>query len=127
MESHIEAMLKALVAVAWTDGEFADGENEALDAIISAYEVDEENAGAIREYAKTPRALDDVELTELSLSDRETLFQHAVLMTYADGNQSAVESAMLNALATRLHISDNERGELIHVAENRIERLKHLL
>jgi len=39
----------------------------------------------LHEYAEKRRTLDDIDMQELSTDDRRTLFQHAVLMTFADG------------------------------------------
>ena len=101
MQEHQEAMLKSLIAVAWADGRMDGEETEVIEALLSAFEVGGEDAEAIREFAKTPKGLDDVPLTDLSASDRRQLLQHAVIVTYVDGEQSADEREILGELAGR--------------------------
>src|SRR5262245_12554395 len=60
VQHHQDAMLRSLVAIAWADGHFADEEAEIIEALISTFELGEEDAAKVREYAKTPRSLDDV-------------------------------------------------------------------
>ena len=77
-----EAMLKSLVAVAWADGRIENEETEVIEALISAFGVEGCASCVIREYAKTPKSINDVPTTELSASDRRVLLQHAVIVTY---------------------------------------------
>src|SRR5688500_14677743 len=95
MEEYQEAMVKSLVAVAWADGRVEDEESEVIEALVSAFELSGEDANQIREYAKTPRTIDDVPLSELSAHDRRMLLQHAVILTYIDGQQSDEEKGVL--------------------------------
>jgi uncharacterized tellurite resistance protein B-like protein len=127
VEDYQEAMVKSLVAVAWADGRMESAEGEVIDALLSAFQVEGEDANTIREYAKSPRTLDDVPLTELSAHDRRMLVQHAVILTYIDGKQSANEIAVLKKLVERLRMSDAEAKELIESATTRAKRLLDLL
>ena len=65
----------------------------------------------MREYAKTPRTLADIPLTELSADDRRMLLQHAVLLTFIDGEQAPREKKMLTSSATKLRIPAEEAAE----------------
>lgn len=127
MQDYQEAMVKSLVAVAWADGKVEDEETEVIDALISAFELEGEDAEAIREFAKTPRTLDEIPLTELSLHDRRMLLQHAVIVTFIDGEQSAEEVALLDDLQHRLHLDDSEAKELREMATSRAQRLLQLM
>ena len=91
------AIVKALVPVAWADGVFADTETEMLNALLDAYQATDDEKRSLRAYASTERTLDDIELQELSADDRRILLQHAVLLTFVDGGQSAGERALLHA------------------------------
>jgi tellurite resistance protein len=124
MLEHQEAMVKSLVAVAWADGRVDGEETEVIEALISAFELEDGDAEAVRQFAKQPRTLADVPLTELSASDRRLLLQHAVILTYIDGSQSDTERTILADLAKRLHLPDDEARELLAAAE---ARAKHLL
>ncbi len=127
MEDHQEAMVKSLVAVAWADGRMEDEESEVIEALLSAFEIRGDDADTVREYAKTPRTLDDVPLTELSAHDRRLLLQHAVIVTYIDGRQTDDEVKVLDELVTKLHIPEGEAKELLEVAGQRARRLLDLL
>lgn len=127
MEDYQEAMVKSLVAVAWADGRIADEETEVIEALIGAFEIQGEDADTIREYAKTPRTLDDIPLTELSAHDRRLLLQHAVILTYIDGRQTDDEVKVLDDLVRKLNIPGDEAKELLRSAGQRAKRLLDLL
>ena len=127
MEEHQEAMVKSLVAVAWADGRMDGEETEVIEALLGAFEISGEDAQAIREYAKEPKKLGDVPLTDLSASDRRLLLQHAVILTYIDGEQSDTEIKVLDELVERLHIPANEAKTLLEASSERAKRLLDLL
>jgi uncharacterized membrane protein YebE (DUF533 family) len=118
------AIVRSLIPVAWADGAFAEKEREMLEALLDAYAATDEQKAALRDYAKERRTLDDIDLQELSAGDRRVLLQHAVLLTFADGEQHAAESKFLGELATKLRIPDVEAKAVIGEAETRAK--KHL-
>ncbi|MBC7172623.1 MAG: TerB family tellurite resistance protein, partial [Polyangiaceae bacterium] len=113
MQDFQEAMVKSLVAVAWADGRIDADETEVIEALLSAFEVHGEDADRIREFAKTPKTLDDVPLTELSGHDRRMLVQHAVILTFVDGEQSEDEAALIDELIAKLRIPDEEAKPIL--------------
>ena len=121
------AIVKALVPVAWADGVFAQTEKEMLDALLDAYSATDKEKEILREYAQSKRTLDDIELQDLSADDRRVLFQHAVLLTFADGDQSTDEVAMLDALANKLRLGDDEKKALTKTGAERAKKYLHLL
>lgn len=127
MEDYQEAMLKSLVAVAWADGRVEAEEHEVIEALLSAFEVSGEHADAIREYAKTPRAIADVPITDLSAADRRALLQHAVILTYIDGHQSDEEKKVLADLVKQVRVPEDEAAQILAAAEDRAKRLISLL
>ena len=127
MQDYQEAMVKSLVAVAWADGRVDDGESEGIEALLAAFEIAGADAEAIREYAKTERKLEEIPLTELSASDRRQLLQHAVILSYIDGEQSEKEREVLSGLVAKLKIPDEEATELLGAAEERAKRLLELI
>lgn len=127
MQEHQEAMVKSLVAVAWADGRMDGEESEVIEALVSAFEIGDADASAIREFAKESKSLDDVPLTELSASDRRLLLQHAVILTYIDGDQSEDEKKVLADLISRLRIPEGEATQLLAASEERAKRLLDLL
>jgi uncharacterized tellurite resistance protein B-like protein len=121
------AIVKALVPVAWADGEFAEREKETLDALLDVYGATAEEKAALREYAKEKRTLEDIDLRELSADDRRVLLQHAVLLSFADGDQSDRERVFLDRLAAKLKIPRADAEAMMKSAAERAERLLHLL
>jgi uncharacterized tellurite resistance protein B-like protein len=121
------AIVKALVSVAWADGVFADPEREMLDALLDAYGAATEERDAVRRYAAQRRTLDDIDPQELSADDRRTLLQHAVLLTFADGDQSKDELDLLAALTAKLRIPEPEAKALLEAGAERARKSLHLL
>ena len=121
------AMLKSLVSVAWADGVYADEEREMVEALLSAFEASEDEAKYVREYAATQRTLEDIPLTDLSTDDRRVLVQHAVLLSYVDGEQAASEKEFLGKLCERLRVPADEAKALIDAAELRAKKFLDLL
>ncbi len=126
MQDYRAAMLQALVAVAWADQRLHARELEVLDALLAAFDVRGEEADALREYAKTPRTLDDLPLAELSADDRRLLVQHAVLLSHADGEPAAAEAQVIDQLVERLHIPAEQAAPLLASAHARAKRLAPL-
>lgn len=123
MQDYQEAMLKSLVAVAWADGRVEAEETEVIEALLSAFDVASEDADGIREFAKTQRTLEDIPITDLSAADRRVLLQHAVILTYIDGNQSDDEKAFLSELTKKLRVPEDEATEILKAADERAQRL----
>jgi uncharacterized membrane protein YebE (DUF533 family) len=127
MHQEDTAIVKALIPVAWADGVFADREKEMLDALLDAYGATDKEKEIIHEYAEQRRTLDDIDLQELSADDRRVLLQHAVLLTFADGDQSREEAEFLDALSKRLRIPDDEAKTLAIAAGERAKKYLHLI
>ncbi len=123
MQDFQEAMVKSLVAVAWADGRVDAEEAEVIEALLAAFEISGEDADGLREYAKSPRTLEDIDLTELSAGDRRMLLQHAVILSFVDGEQSEKELAILDELAAKLKIPAEEAKGLLTESAERAKRL----
>ncbi len=121
------AIVKALVPVAWADGRFAEQEMETIDALLDAFSATEDEKRSVKEYAKSKRTLDDIELQELSADDRRVLLQHAVLMSFADGHQHPTELELLQQLAVKLRIPPDEARATMAAAAARAQKFLHLL
>ena len=127
MHEETYAIIQALVPVAWADGDFAEKEKEMLNALLDAYEATAEEKKRLQDYAKEKRTLDDINLQDLSAGDRRVLLQHAVLLTFADGEQHPAESKLLGELATKLKIPDDEAKAVMTEAEGRAKKNLKLL
>lgn len=126
MQPHEEAILKSLVAVAWADGRVEGDESEVIDALLEAFGVDGEPADQLRAYAKEERSIDDIPLTELSATDRRMLLQHAVIVTWVDGEQHDREIEVLDKLVARLKLPEDEAKNLREAANERAKRMLEL-
>ena len=85
------------------------------------------HAAAHPSAAAQKKTLDDIELQELSSDDRRILFQHAVLLTFADGKQSHDEVELLTALAKKLRIPNAETALLMAAGAERAKKHLQLL
>ncbi len=121
------AIVKALVPVAWADGVYAETENEMINALLDAYDASDEEKSAIGGYAKEKRSLDDIDLQELSADDRRVLMQHAVLLSFADGEQSKDEISFLEKLADKLKIPADEAKAFMTSGAERAKKFLNLL
>jgi uncharacterized membrane protein YebE (DUF533 family) len=121
------AIVKALVPVAWADGVFAQPEKEMIDAVLDAYRASDKEKEIVHEYAETKRTLDDIDTQELSADDRRVLFQHAVLLSFADGDQSPDEVTFLQALAKKLRLPDDDVKSLMLAGAERAKKYLKLL
>ncbi len=127
MHDQDRAIVKALVPVAWADGVFAEREKEMLDALLDAYDASDAEKGEMRTYAAEKKNLEDINLQDLSGDDRRVLLQHAVLLTFADGDQSTDEVDFLVKLADVLRIPQSEAKALMDAGAERAKRFLNLL
>src|SRR3954469_24546043 len=127
MQEETFALIQALVPIAWADGDFAAKEKEMLDALLDAYEATPDEKKRLQEYAKEKRTLDDINLQDLSAGDRRVLLQHAVLLSFADGEQHPAESKLIHGLAAKLRIPTDEATSVITEAEARAKKNIKLL
>ena len=117
------AIIKGLVSVAWADDHIADEEQQVIDALLAAYSATASESREIRKYAQAKKTLEDIELTELSTDDRRVLLQHAVLLTFIDGEQHRKEKELLEDLINRLRIPPAEAERIVAAAEERAKAL----
>jgi hypothetical protein len=121
------AIVKGLVSVAWADDRIADEEFEVIDALLAAYEATPSEAQEVRKYAEAKRTLKDIELSELGSDDRRVLLQHAVLLTFIDGEQHEKEVELLEDLVGTLRIPPMEAERIITAAESRAKSMLEAL
>ena len=121
------AIIKGLVSVAWADGRVAQEEIEVIEALLDAFEASPSEAMEVREYAKQPKSIDDIPLTDLSFDDRRVLLQHAVLLTFIDGEQHEKERKLLEDLCEKLRIPAVEARGIIDAASERAKSFLNLL
>ena len=127
MEASDRAVLRSLIAVAWADGKVAEEETALIESLIESFGADEQTAKELRAFASEPRTLDDVPLGELDGGSRRRVLQLAVLVSYVDGQQDETERELIQDLARRLDIPDEEREPLLKGSEMRAKGLLRVL
>jgi tellurite resistance protein len=121
------AIIRALVPVAWADGVFEQREKETLDALLDAFGATDAEKAEVRAFAAEKKGIEDINLQDLSADDRRVLLQHAVLLSYADGDQSKEELDFLHKLADALKIPADESKALLEAAGARAKKYLNLL
>ena len=116
-------MLRSLVAVAWTDGQLADGEVGVIEGLLSGFDASEEEEEEILAYARTQRTLEDIPVSELTQEDKELLLSNAALITHADGEQSEDERGVLDSLIEILGFSEDEAEEIVSATRDGVLNL----
>ncbi len=120
-------LLKLLVALAWADGRVDEEEMEVVEAMLDTFEADKEGGDEIREWAKTPRTLDDVDVSDLKKEDAGLVLYQAVLLTYIDGEQSDTETELLGQFMAKLGLTEEEAAPILERATARAKELLPML
>ena len=92
------SILKALVPVAWADGEFKEREKQTIDALLDAFGATDAEREAIDAFSKTPKKLEDIDLSSLSAGDRRQLLQHAGTAMHATIAASVLSAERLGQM-----------------------------
>jgi len=121
------AIIKGLVCVAWADGRIAGEETEIIESLLDAYAATRTERLEIQLFAKKPRGLSEIPIHELSSDDRRVLLQHAVLVTFVDGEQHAKEKQLLDELCEVLRVPMLEAKAIIGAAEERANGMLKVL
>ncbi len=121
------AILKGLIPVAWADGKYEQTEKQVIQALLEAFGATDEESSAIKEYASTPKGVDDIPISDLSYEDRRVLLQHAVFLSYVDGDPSEPEGKLILEMVRKLRIPDDEAKGLMDSAAERAKRYLNTL
>ncbi|HEY5956799.1 MAG TPA: TerB family tellurite resistance protein [Polyangiaceae bacterium] len=121
------AILKGLVSVAWADGKVHAEEMSVIEGLLQAFQATPSESHEVRLFAREPKSIDDVPLTDLSAADRRLLLHHAVLITFVDGAQCDAERRVLDELVARLRIASDEASSIIEGGARHAKSLLHLL
>lgn len=127
MKAKDKVILKSLIVMAWADGKVVEEELDLIDELIASFGAEEEEALELKEYASTPKKLDDIDVTTLELPSRRRLLEFAVMLSFADGVQDETELQLLHDLADRLEIVDGERDTLLRDASMRARGLLQMM
>lgn len=113
MTENDHKVLRALIAVAWADGQMEESESTVIDGLLAGFDATDEEEAELRAFAREPRALDDIDVSGLTDDDKEMLLGNAALLTHADGDQSTAERLVLGKLSTILGFDRPKAFEII--------------
>lgn len=119
MDATTEKTIQALIATAWADGRVGDDEQEVIETLLDAYGVMGDEAARLRQWAKTRRTLDQLDLGGMAEVDKVLLLQQAVFVTYIDGVQTEQELELLRDLGRKLGLDQSRANELIKTTTQR--------
>ena len=117
MDARDLAIVKGLSAVAWADGRVNAQETAVIDALLAAYQATPSEIHEVKQFAASTRSLHDIELHELGVDDRRVLLHHAVILTFADGEQHPDEKRLIEDLAAELHLAPLDAARVVQSAE----------
>jgi uncharacterized membrane protein YebE (DUF533 family) len=120
-------LLKLLVALAWADGRVDEEEMEIVEAMLDSFQADEETAITIRAWAKQPRSLDDIDVSDLTIEDAELVLFQAVLLTFIDGEQTEKEVELLAEFIAKLGLEKEHADAVLSSATARAKELLPML
>ncbi|MCP4674806.1 MAG: TerB family tellurite resistance protein [Deltaproteobacteria bacterium] len=120
-------LLKLLVALAWADGRVDEEEMEIVEAMLDTFGADKETGDEIREWAKTHRSLDEIDISDLTEEDAGLVLYQAVLLTYIDGEQSEKEVELINQFMAKLGLSKEDAAPILERATTRAKELLPML
>ena len=116
-------VVKALVAVAWTDGQLADGEFGVIEGLLCGFDASDDEERELLEYARSRRRVpEDIPLEALTAEDRELLLSNAALLTWADGVQTAGERSVMQDLVALLGFSREQAEEVFRSVASEARR-----
>lgn len=108
-----KAIVQALIAVAWADGEVEGPEEGVVEGLLAGFDASPQEEAELLQWAKTPRSLGEVELDQLDADARELLLSNAALLVAADGEESLSERDVLTGLASRLGLDADAARDIV--------------
>jgi len=108
-----KAIVQALIAVAWADGEVEGPEEGVVEGLLAGFDASDAEETEILQWAKTPRSLGEVDLDQLDADARELLLSNAALLVAADGQESLSERDVLTGLASRLGLDADVARDIV--------------
>jgi uncharacterized membrane protein YebE (DUF533 family) len=120
-----KTIVRTLVAVAWVDGEMQAPEAGVIDGLLAVFDASKEETAELVEFARTPRTLRDVDVSGLSVDDKDTLLRNATLLICADGVETEGERRLIAQLAKILEMSPEEAHEVVRSVRGGLGAAKH--
>ncbi len=120
-------LLRLLVALAWADGRVDQEEMEVVEAMLDAFGAEKGEGDDIREWAKQPRSLDEIDVSDITEDDAELVLFQAVFLTFIDGEQSKEEIDLLNTFSAKIGLSPDRAKTVLDRATLKAKELLPVL
>jgi hypothetical protein len=108
-----KTIVHALVAVAWVDGEMQAPEAGVIEGLLAGFDASPEETAEVLSFAKSPRTLRDVDVSNLSADDRDMLLRNAALLICSDGVETDAELALIAQLGKILEMTQEDAREVV--------------
>lgn len=105
-------MIRLLAAVSWADGELADNEAAAIERLISAADLDDDERAKARSWLAAPVDLDPADVGALNMNQRLATYQAAVRIALSDEELADEERVLLDRIRDALDISAEQALEI---------------
>lgn len=106
------SMLRLLAALSWADGTIADGERAALEGLIGATDLDDDERATATGWIASPVEMDEAALSALSENQRLATYQMAVRMAHSDDEVPDSERDFLERVRAALGVSVEDAQEI---------------
>ena len=105
-------MIRLLAAVSWADGELADNEAAAVERLIDASDLDDDERATARTWLAAPVDLDAERVDALSDNQRLATYQAAVRIALSDEELAEEERTLLDRVRDALGLSPEQAEEI---------------
>jgi uncharacterized tellurite resistance protein B-like protein len=105
-------VVKAMAAMAWSDGRLDAKEKEKLRLLAKKVGLDASERSRVEGFLMSRPSLDEVTFDELSEKERQAFFLLAVHYAYLDGTAAPGEVKVLDRLAELLVITKEARSAI---------------
>jgi uncharacterized membrane protein YebE (DUF533 family) len=105
-------MIRLLAAVSWADGVLADNESAAIERLIKAADLDEEERAKARSWLALPVEIDDADVSALTTNQRLATYQAALRIALSDDDLAEEERVLLDRIRDALGISAEQALEI---------------
>lgn len=105
-------MIRLLAAVSWADGELDENEAAAIERLINAANLDDDERVKARSWLAGPVDLDPADVGALNMNQRLATYQAAVRIALSDEELADEERVLLDRIRDALDISAEQALEI---------------
>jgi uncharacterized membrane protein YebE (DUF533 family) len=105
-------MIRLLAAVSWADGQLEESEAAAIERLINASNLDDDERAQARSWLAAPVELDATAVGALNVNQRLATYQAAVRIALSDEKLPDEERVLLDRVREALGISAEQALEI---------------